>query len=675
MPGRLIAAHLARLPGEPFPDHPGRPRVRKPGKLAAATAATAASAATAVPPWLAEVVRPAPAPVPWPAVARAALAVGGPLALGYALGNQAAGLLAAMGGLLGTSVDRGGPYPLRARRMATAGVLGGAAGLLLGEVVHGRGWITVAALVLVAGISALMSAAGTTMAVTGLQLLVYTILGTGPLGTLRPWWWAPLLMLAGVGWAVLLLVPGWVTAPHAAEQRSTAAAYRAIAGLLRAAGTPQFPEAHQAVVTSLNQAWDNLSARRARTSGRDPELQRIAALLRQTHPLTEAAVTLVHEGTQAPPGLVATIDAIADAIEYGTPVTSLRPAGGPTPGSQALARAVAGAADLVSGKRPADGTAPPARPPLRERVRDSLAETVGGHLTRIFTVRLMLSVGVAALVSQAFPLQRSYWVLLTVAIVLRPDFGSVFARALQRGIGTVVGAVLGAIILIVIPAGPLLLIPVAVLAGLLPYGRDRNWGLFSTFLTPLVVILIDLLQPVGWSLALDRLIDTALGCGVVLLVGYAPWPSSWHAHLPEQLAVALDSVARYAQQALSGQPGRSALRRQSYRALSDVRTEFQRTMAEPPSVSRRAARVWPAAAALEQVTDTVTAAAVRGGVTGQRPGPGDVGLLAAALRDMARSVREGRLPADLPLPHGGDTRELADRVADLRRAITGENAA
>ena len=109
-----------------------------------------------------------------------------------------------------------------------------------------------------------------------------------------------------------------------------------------------------------------------------------------------------------------------------------------------------------------------------------------------------------------------------------------------------------------------------------------KWGLFSTFLTPLVVILIDLLHPVGWSLALDRLIDTALGCAVVLLVGYAPWPSSWHAHLPEQLAVALDSVARYTEQALSGQPGRRRCAASSYRALSDMRTETQRTMQSPP---------------------------------------------------------------------------------------------
>ena len=532
--------------------------------------------------------------MPWPAVIRAALAVCGPLALGIALGDQLAGLLAAMGGLLGAVVDRGGTYPARIRRIVVAGIFGGAAGLLLGVLVHGRGWIAVVVLVLVAGLSALLTAAGATLGVTGLQLLVYTILGTGPLGTARPWWLPPLLLLAGVAWAILLLVPAWLTAPLAQEQRTTAQVYRALARMLRAAGTPEFPAAHQAVVTALNQAWDDLASRRARSSGRDPELTRIAALLQQTHPLTEAAVTLVHEGAAAPPEVIATIEAIADAIQYGTPVTSVRPSGGATLGSRALAAAVAGAADLVSGRRRAEGGTAGRRPRLRERLRDTLAETIGGRLTRTFTLRLMLSIGVAALVSQALPLQRSYWVVLTVAIVLRPDFGSVFARALQRGIGTVVGAVVGAVILIVVPAGPLLLIPCAFFAGLLPYGRDRNWGLFSTFLTPLVVILIDLLTRAGWALALDRLIDTVLGCAIVLLVGYAPWPSSWHAHLPEQLATALDSVARYTEQALTGAPGRSKLRRQTYRVLSDLRTEFQRTMAEPPSVSGRLARLWPA---------------------------------------------------------------------------------
>lgn len=107
------------------------------------------------PPWLVEVVRPVPARPPSAMMLRAALAVCGPLALGYLLGNHAAGLLAAMGGLLGTVVDRGGTYPARVKRVAAAGAFGGAAGLLLGMLVHGRGWLTVLALVPVAGVSAL----------------------------------------------------------------------------------------------------------------------------------------------------------------------------------------------------------------------------------------------------------------------------------------------------------------------------------------------------------------------------------------------------------------------------------------------------------------------------------------------------------------------------------------
>ena len=95
----------------------------------------------------------------------------------------------------------------------------------------------------------------------------------------------------------------------------------------------------------------------------------------------------------------------------------------------------------------------------------------------------MACVGVAGVLSEVLPLQRSYWVPLTVAVVLKPDFGSVFVLALQRSIGTIVGAVAGAIILALVH-GAWLLIPLAMLAAMLPFGRSRNYGLLSAFLTP-----------------------------------------------------------------------------------------------------------------------------------------------------------------------------------------------
>lgn len=57
-----------------------------------------------------------------------------------------------------------------------------------------------------------------------------------------------------------------------------------------------------------------------------------------------------------------------------------------------------------------------------------------------------------------------------------------------------------------------------------------------------------------WVLALDRLIDTPIGCAIVLPAGYVPWPSSWHAHLRLRLGTPLDMVARYTDQALLGAP-------------------------------------------------------------------------------------------------------------------------
>jgi uncharacterized membrane protein YccC len=260
---------------------------------------------------------------------------------------------------------------------------------------------------------------------------------------------------------------------------------------------------------------------------------------------------------------------------------------------------------------------------------------------------------------------------LTVAIVLKPDYGSVFARALQRGIGTIVGAVAGAVLLVLLH-GTWLLIPFAVLAALLPYGRSRNYGLLATFLTPLVVVLIDLLAPAGWRLAEDRLTDTLIGCAIALLVGFAPWPMSWYAHLPRQFAQTVLDVYEYMEEALVGAaaeggrpPARSRMRRSTYRALADVRAEFQRTMSEPPSISRRATAWWPAVVALEQVMDAVTSTALAVSQGASVP-PSGVAMLSAALREVSEAVSAGTgLAAPPPLPDDETLKPITEAVRAL----------
>src|SRR5260370_34333028 len=196
----------------------------------------AAVRALVVPDWLAEVVRPWPAPLPWPQMIRAALAICLPLSVAQALGRGTLGVLPAMGGLLGTLADTGGPYLSRVKRVCSAAVFGGAAGLAIGSAAHGHGWDAVVALVVVAGVSGVLSAVGDIGSVTGLQLLVYTSLGTGQLGAQRPVWHTAVGFLTGVIWALILIVPGWLLSPRGQEQRDVAAVYSAVAGLVRSGG-------------------------------------------------------------------------------------------------------------------------------------------------------------------------------------------------------------------------------------------------------------------------------------------------------------------------------------------------------------------------------------------------------------------------------------------------------
>jgi Fusaric acid resistance protein-like len=266
-------------------------------------------------------------------------------------------------------------------------------------------------------------------------------------------------------------------------------------------------------------------------------------------------------------------------------------------------------------------------------------------------------------------------VLLTVAIVLKPDYGSVFTRALQRGIGTIVGAVAGAVLLVLVH-GTWLLIPFAVLAALLPYGRNRNYGLLATFLTPLVVVLIDLLKPAGWGLAGARLLDTLIGCAIVLVVGFAPWPMSWYAHLPGKFGQAANGVGEYMNETLAGPPGpgpdavslaaaRERQLRSTYRALGELRTEFQRTMSEPPSTSHGATAWWPAMVGLEQVLDAVTAVsvAVNRGASVSSSG---VAQLYAALNAVSEAASAGTpLPASVELPDDETLKPVTEAVRAL----------
>jgi uncharacterized membrane protein YccC len=634
------------------------------------------------PAWLEELVRtPRPA-VPWRDVVRYALSIPTPLALavvvaggiriGPALG---AGVIATMGALAGCLAPTPGPLRDHVRRTVAA-VGFGAVGLSIGHFLAGPGWLPVAAIAALSAVAALISAVNAAMSLGSLQLLVYAALASGlvvplPRATELGWF------LAGAGWAALLTLIQSLTEPSDPDRTAVARVFTSIAELLETGDTAASDDARRALTTALNTAYDRVIRSRSRTAGRNQRLSELAGVLNAAAPLVEAAVAAARSGIGADPSDVAAVRALAAALGGTAELPADRPASlerGP-----AIHREIRHGLRLVwnvVGDPEERAGAAAVRPEVgfRTRARELADRTLASSESRSFAVRLALCMSVAEIARQHVSTPRPYWVLLTVAIVLKPDFGSIFTRAVQRGAGTLIGVLVGSALLALLPRSPWLLVPMALAAAALPWARAANFGLFSVFQTPVIILLLDVASPGGAALVGARLTDTLLGCAIVLIVGYLLWPATWRAPLDEALRNAALALDAFVAAAFTGDGGeRRRARRRNYRALTELQTQLQRRLAEPPPISTRAAAWWPVIVQLERTSDAVTEAviATRGGEP--PPDLAQVAVLRRAIRELETDVRTHRVPDDAEIMADGVLGPVA-REVDAARRLVGENA-
>lgn len=625
--------------------------------------------------WVAELLRPKPAPIPWALAVRTAIAIATPVGVGMAIGQLFPGILASIGGLAGSLQDKGGPYRSRVARVSVVAAAG-AIGFLIGERVLGDGLLT-AIVVLCAGlIAGFVSVFGTVASVASLQFLIYVIVASAVDFGSGQWWVSPVLYVVGVAWALCISLIGGIGRATAPERVAVADVYRALALQMEMTARDEAEAARRALTDAMNTAYDTVVTYRATAGGRDARVRRLAALLNAAVPLVETTVTLQRDRQPIPLRVSAETREVAAAILRGDRTTKKRDAV-TSPSDEVSPPTVAVALSaLDSGLRTVrsiltgasfDDTTVPHRPTLRERVSTFRDAAVGGPATWMPVLRLVLCLAAAQTVAMLLPTERPYWVALTVAVTLKPDFGSVFSRAVQRGLGTVVGVLIGSALLVLLPYGVPIVLAIAVFAAMLPISLTRNYGMFTTFLTPVIVLLLDLGQH-DQSLVLARLVDTAVGCAIVLLIGYLPWPSIWRsrARLGDAVAEATDDVLAYLRAALEGDNDiRRAKRRQAYRRLSDLRTVFQQALAEPPPVSTQASAWWPAIVALERLTDAVTAVVIRSRLGRGGASKHGSDQVIAFMEQLDAAVREQRSPAELPLP---EEKALAGVAGELRTA-------
>jgi uncharacterized membrane protein YccC len=221
------------------------------------------------------------------------------------------------------------------------------------------------------------------------------------------------------------------------------------------------------------------------------------------------------------------------------------------------------------------------------RANLSLDSAVTRHALRLAaTATVGLAIGLGG------HLIKGYWITLTIAVVLRPFAAATLDRALLRVAGTVLGAVLTAVLVSQVTGRLPLIVAMFVLAVLAFSLMPLNYGLGVVFLTPLIITLISLSDPGGWTLAAHRIVNTLIGGALALIGGYLLWPTTNRLRIADDLGasieaerVLLDAALTAVEQAPGQRPygDIEELRQRGALAVDNVTAAFQQLLGEAPS--------------------------------------------------------------------------------------------
>ena len=565
-----------------------------------------------------------------PAV-RGALVVVVVLAIAVATGQTLTGLVVAIGVVNVAASDQSGPYRERAERLVVAAVAAGVS-VFVGAATGANDTLAVvlaAVWGLVGGLVVALGPAATVTAVPSITLLL--VFGAMPATLRQSAAEGGLVLLSGLMYAAVA-VGAWPVRPFGPQRSALAAVFHSLAGSARESVAVTGPPAATAEMMTA-------AAALAATSRDDGETEALRIVFDQAERLCLELLALdtlrqdldVDAPARIP--LQAVLQAAGEVLEAIAGSLSTRHA---TPGVdvplrrldlavnglqlvsagntqatvalkhvQALAgqlRTVVqlGAAGKTVGAGALDGS--DRASPFTQRVGDAVAmlranltlqSPAGRH-----AVRMAGCLVVADALGRMLQLPRAYWLPLTVAIVLRPDFAATFSRGVSRIAGTLVGLLLTTGLVVVLGDNlPGHVVLVGVLTFVFLCLSAANLALSAAAVSSLVVLLLSITGVQPDATIVERGVNTLLGGGLALIV-YLVWPTWERPATPGVLAEMLEAYRRYfdavmttALEPSAASPSLIAsLRRAARQARTNAEASIVRLRADPSLDRKTAAR-------------------------------------------------------------------------------------
>ena len=160
-------------------------------------------------------------------------------------------------------------------------------------------------------------------------------------------------------------------------------------------------------------------------------------------------------------------------------------------------------------------------------------------------IRLGLCIALGDVIERSISWHRAYWLPMTIAVVLKPDFTATFSRGVLRLLGTFGGLALATALYHLLPESALdQVLLVGVFTFFLRWLGPANYGVFTLAVSGLIVFLIAVTGISPADVIVSRGLNTAAG-GILALIAYALWPTWERTQVPEAMAGMFDASRLY----------------------------------------------------------------------------------------------------------------------------------
>ncbi|WP_414652539.1 FUSC family protein [Gelidibacter sp.] len=211
--------------------------------------------------------------------------------------------------------------------------------------------------------------------------------------------------------------------------------------------------------------------------------------------------------------------------------------------------------------------------------------TLFRHALR-FTVAIIFAFTLGTLLD----IRNTYWILLTIIVIMRPNYGLTKERSKDRIIGTLIGAAI-AIGIVLLTQNVIIYATLAIISLTLAFSLiQQNFKSAAALITINIIFVYSLINPDAFQVIQYRVIDTIIGAGIAVIANYTLWPSWEASNLKNVLVDALKKNRNYllATQELYYDKTKNELtyklaRKEAFLAISNLNAAFQRMTQDPKS--------------------------------------------------------------------------------------------